>query len=768
MVEDFLKILCEDENFKNKIESIKKLESHEAVYSQIDNLPPQLSHYLNNNNIIPYKHQNQVLEHARSGKNIIITTPTASGKSLAFNLPVLEKLALDKDARALYIYPTKALSHDQLTNFNDLENGTNISINPQSYDGDTKKENKDFIRKKSRIVLTNMYKLHPVLFWHFQWCKFYSNLKYVVIDEAHKYRGVFGSNVAMLIRRLRRIAEYYGSDPQFILSSATLDNAEEFGEKLVGKKFHLVADDGSGTGEKHFVFFNPQNDKDPSKKRDVRGLFSAMVSNDLQTLCFTRTKNETEQIIGSVRKYFEANNKPLSKRIASYRGGYEKKSRRLIEAGLKNRDLIGVVSTNALEIGMDIGGLDAVLISSYPGTLTSTWQMAGRAGRGYDPSLVIIVASKNPLDQFIIKNPDFLLTESNENAIIDLENQLINSNHLLCAAAEIPLQDADIEKFFPLSHRDFNRLKHDKKLIERFNGWEYFNIRQKNAAVELGLQRMDEEFIVYFDGTPKWTENIGVEEAYSKSYFGAIHHYKGSEFVVTDFNFDKHRIQVERKDVDSKSNISKKISLKILQKKMGEKIENFDFSYGSVQIKEKFYKYQTIEGRRVYSKLNVPPYIYESKGMWFEIPSSSINHLEKKINDDEITYQSINGVLRSLLALFHFYVMCDPCDIRGYCDVNNHKIFIYDSHPGGIGLSKKGIDVFLDLVKATCKMVETCPCDEGCAACIYSTHCGINTQKLSKNGTIFLLKEILKEINSQETVKDIDSSKEQKVNIKNY
>jgi len=758
MVENFINIIKNDEGYVKKIEHIKKIPPRKAIHSQVHDIPTRLSDYLKLYNITPYQHQKQVLEYVRNGENVIITTPTASGKSLAFNLPVLEEFSNNTDSKALYIYPTKALSHDQLINLQRLEEDTGININAHAYDRDTLKKDRFFIRDNARIVLTNMFELHLILFWHFQWCKFYSNLKFVIIDESHKYRGVFGSNVAFLIRRLRRIAEYYGSNPQFILSSATLANPLEFSEKLVGKTFKLVDEDGSAKGEQNIVFFNPEKSDERSKKSDVQSLFSLMIMNDLQTICFTRTKNETEELIRSVKNYLKSKDESLSDRIASYRGGYEKEHRRYIEAGLKNRELIGVVSTNALEIGMNIGSLDAVLISSYPGTLTSTWQQAGRAGRGNETSLVILVASKNPLDQYIIKNPDFLLNGVNENAIIDLENIEINSNHILCASSEIPLTEYELKEFFPEAKTAFENLINEKKLVKGLIGWEYYTRGRDNPAMTYNLQRMDEEFLVSYKGFGEWTEKIGIEEAYSKSFVGAIHKYNGIDYVVSKVDIPQHTIEVEKLYVDSNYKNSKKTYLKILNKINTKKIHDFSFYYGTLQIKEEFLKYETINGRRVYSEVDVPPYIYESKGMWFELPNDYINNLETKFNDIEIVNQSVVGVLRSLLGLFPFYVMCDPCDIRGYVDKQEKKIFIYDSHPGGIGLSKKGIDVFNDLVKATYDMVKKCPCEDGCASCIYSTPCGINYDKLNKKGTIFLLEQILDEFNIKDESKVLKSS----------
>lgn len=733
---------------ENKIENIAKIPSQEPKNVWIDDLPENIKNYLNEKKRPPYIHQKEVLDYIREGENVIITTPTASGKSMAFNIPVMETLYQDENARALYIYPTKALSHDQLSNLKTLEKDIGINFRPESYDGDTKDHKTKYnIRKTSRIVLTNMYELHLILWWHFKWCSFFSNLKYVIIDEAHMYRGVFGSNVAYLIRRLRRIARYYGSDPQFIVSSATLANAEEFCEKLVGKKFKMVTDDGSTKGEKYIVFYNPGTKEDDSHKREVRKLISSLVQKEKQTLCFARTRYETEAIFSNVKSDLEnKKDKTLLKKVDAYKAGYEKKNKDKVIKKLKDKKLMCVISTNALEVGMDIGSLDAVIISSYPGTMTSTWQQAGRAGRGKkdESSLVVIVASKNPLDQYIITNPEFFFYRSNENAIIDMENPQIISNHLICAASELPLDKDDFRNFSKTFNSELERLKKNNDLIKGNFGWEY-KLSDDNPAMTHGLKNILQEYTVLYNGKEKWKEKIDAVEAFRKLFKGANHKHKGDDYVVSDYNLDEKEIIVIKKEKNLGTIVVRETAINIKNKLMKKKIEKLNCFYGDLEIKEELYEMRKNQGITTKSKLEGPPFKFNSKGMWFEISDSSITALKNKYKNDFIVEESITGVLRSLLAIFPFYVMCDPCDVRGYTD-DTSKIFIYDAHEGGIGLSKKGIEIFPEIVKETYKLVTNCSCKKGCASCIYSRPCGIVHKNLSKKGTIFLLERILEEL----------------------
>ena len=401
-------------------------------------LPDVLTAYLHQNGIRLYSHQCDAINHIRSGKNAIITTPTASGKTLAFNLPVFERIHADPDARALYLYPTKALSNDQYATLVKVAQFTGIPAKPAIYDGDTHQSKRATIREHSRIIISNPYELHRVLSWHAKWSPFFSNLRFVVIDEAHRYRGVFGSHIALLVRRLIRLSWHYGADPQFILSTATLANPTEFATQLTGKPFEMVSEDGSPHGRKHFVLYNPYYDGvgERSTHQETKDLLVSCVKGNLQTLCFTGSRKMSELITIWAREDAQRTSARLAESISAYRPGYLPEERRGIEQQLKEGLLKGIVSTNALELGIDIGSLDAVIISGYPGTMMSICQQAGRAGRKGGESLAVLVAQANPLDQSFMHHPDQFFSRSHEHAIVDTENPYIVSGQILCAAAD--------------------------------------------------------------------------------------------------------------------------------------------------------------------------------------------------------------------------------------------------------------------------------------------------------------------------------------------
>ena len=454
----------EDIRFKNKIEYIETIPAHKASFKKVDGLHESILDYLSRKKISLYTHQAKAYNLVKKGRNIIVTTPTASGKTLCFNLPILDDLIRDENATALYIYPAKALAHDQLDVLKNFEKELLIDLKPACYDGDTHKQDKYSIRQKSRIVLTNPYQLHHILSWHHQWKRFYSHLKYIVIDESHYYKGIFGSNVALLIRRLKRIANYYGSNPQFILSSATLANPLEHANKLTGKEFELISEDGSGSGEKDFILYNPyknfkktkrNKDKEPSIHQATEFIFMYLILKNIQTLCFTVSRKTAELIALWTKRDLTEHKSKLINRVTAYRAGYLASDRREIEEGLKSRKYLGVTTTNALELGINIGTLDAVIISGYPGTMVSTWQQGGRCGRGENKSLVILIAFENQLDQYFMKNPEFFFGRSHENAIIDLKNEILLKSHLICASNELPLRKEEIKEFSPeLSKED--------------------------------------------------------------------------------------------------------------------------------------------------------------------------------------------------------------------------------------------------------------------------------------------------------------------------
>jgi DEAD/DEAH box helicase domain-containing protein len=747
IIEDVLYNLKNDEKFSKKVIRIEEIKSRSAKICNLDDLPYQLSNFLKKEEIKLFKHQCKLASLVRDGKNVIITTPTASGKTLAFSLPIMETFTKDEKATALFMYPTIALIADQRYKLAEYEEKTGIRIDPYSYTSDTPPSMRAYIRENVRTLLTTPYMLHLILYWKNQWKTFFSNLKYVVIDEAHEYSGVFGSNVALLIRRLRRICNFFGSDPQFILSSATLANPLEFSEQLVGKKFELVDNDTSFQGNKQFILYNPFNDKDhPSIMRDTRDIFSMFVLNDIQTLCFMKTKKDAERIVSMVKRYFKKEKPELMDCFASYRAGYTTEDRRSIEYGLQCRELMGVSSTNALELGVDIGSLDAVIISGYPGTLMSTWQQAGRAGRGVKDSIVVFLASNDPLNQYIVKNPDYILGKSHEHATVDLNNDYLLKKHLLCAISELDLTKEDLVEYFNLDESYMANFE-DKRTMFNGNSWEYTGPANNSPAYNDPLKYIPPTtFQVIFEG--KVLESLTDEDAYAMAFVGAVYRHKGRKYVVKDFDLYKKVFSLQKKQEKTDLDSWKKTEIKNPFEIKNKHFKSIKLHFGEIEVIKSFFTYKKINNeRKNFKKLNVPPISFKTKALWFDIPHSIIDQI-KKIYDYDVVDQSIDGFRNALTTMFPIHVLCNRCDLLGYYDPKhslNHTIYFYDQHPGGVGLAEKCLETFVDLCKVTLDMVKSCKCKDGCVFCVHSAPCGSRSKKVNKNGTILLLKKILQD-----------------------
>jgi DEAD/DEAH box helicase domain-containing protein len=688
----------------------------------------------------------------RRGENLLLTTPTASGKTLSFNLPVLEVLENNPDATALYIYPAKALSNDQLKVLKGLEKSLNMDFKPNIYDGDTPKSKRPGIRNTSRLVLTNPYQLHLILSWHHQWKRFYSNLKFVVIDEAHQYRGVFGSNVALLIRRLRRICEHYGSDPQFILSSATLANPREFSKNLVGKKFNHIYQDASPRGRKRFVFYNPLRSKSElSTHQETTNLFLLFVENDLQTLCFTISRRMAELIASWSLKELRNFRPDLAGRVTAYRAGYLPKERRQIEYGLKSGELVGVITTNALELGIDIGSLDAVIISGYPGTMISTWQQAGRAGRKNNNSLVVLVAFEGPLDQYFMKNPQVFFDRPHENAIIDLGNIHITRNHFLCTVKELPISWRGMEESFNVDSH-FLRENLKKGILSETNGKIEYEGKD-SPAFQVGLDQITRDDFKVYNGS-FLLETLDRAHAYTEAHQGAVLINKAETYLVEDFQLKNRKIKVKKLNVDYHTQVLKDVDVQVIKEINKRNIGDFTVYYGDVEVTEHFYKYKKIsQGKTVSTHhLGLPPLRFRTKGLWFKVPSYVKEKITGYISGKNVYEGGLHGTEHALIAMFPLHVLCDRFDIGGLStDYHKHTesatIFIYDAYKGGIGLAEKAIELMEELVDVTYDMVRSCSCQEGCPACIYSPKCGNDNQPLHKRSTQYILRQIQKLMN---------------------
>jgi len=745
--------LKEEPWYRDRIEHIEVLPPKRAVYGELKReLPHNIKKYLLKKNINLYFHQCEAIESLREGRNVIITTPTASGKTLAFNIPIFEKLYCDKDATALYLYPTKALSNDQLKTIGDFERITGIIVRANVYDGDTSLNLRSRIRKDSRIIISNPYALHQYLPYHYKWEKFFTHLKFVVIDEAHKYRGVFGSNVAFLIRRLRRICNFYGSDPQFVLSTATLANPIEFSKKLTGLPFNLITGDSSPKGKKYFLFYNPYFDGIGmlSTHQEAKNLFLFSVKNGLQTLCFTVSRKMAELVASWSKKELKESESYLMDKITAYRAGYLPKERRKIEDNLKNGLLRGVTSTNALELGIDIGSLDSIIISGYPGTLISTWQQAGRAGRGTDESVVTLVAFQNPLDQYFMRHPRIFFGESYEHAIIDLSNPYIISGHLMCAASELPIKVNEDRVYFGEDCEDILEFLEEQSLLQPTpKGWVYSG---KGRAVEVvQLNNISSDiFKVICEG--ELLETMDRTQAYREAHKGAVLLHQGETYIVEDLNLKNSFIDVKKRDVNYHTETMKVVDIGILEEIERKRAGELTLSLGRVRVKEEYVGYKIMKYDKVIGmeRLSLPPLNFNTMALWFTIPED----IRKRVKDKGLNFDGgLHGTEHAMIGIMPFYVMCERWDIGGVSYVNHPDtmeptIFIYDGFEGGIGLTEKAFDLTTDIIKMTYELVRDCRCEDGCPACIYSPRCGNDNKPLDKKAARIILEELLSRVKS--------------------
>ena len=752
-----------DVRFRENIAHIETIPAKKASFKKVDDLNEKIVEYLDSKDIKLYEHQSETYEAIKNGENVIITTPTASGKTLAFNLPIMETMVEDKDATALYIYPAKALSNDQLHVLENLEKELDIDIDPKTYDGDTPRTQKRGIRENSRIVLTNPYQLHLILSWHHQWSRFYKNLRYIVIDESHYYKGVFGSNVAFLIKRLKRIANFYGSYPQFILSSATLANPLELANRLTGEEFVLVDNDTSPSGEKDFILYNPfQNyvrnkaytQNAPSIHMETENIFMYMMLKNIQTLCFTVSRKTTELIAMWAKKDMTQVKGKLAHRIAAYRAGYHPEERREIEEGLKSGKYLGVTCTNALELGIDIGSLDAVIISGYPGTMISTWQQSGRAGRSSQKSIAVLIAFENQLDQYFMNNPKFFFDKPHENAIIDLSNPILQEAHLLCAAKELPLKRGESEKYFGVSQDVIDELVSKKDLYENHRG-DFMYPYDDNPAMDHSLDQVSsEEFKVMVNG--RLLETMERSQVYREAHEEAILINKGDTYVVDSVNLKKGYVNVSKETIDYHTMVLNKTETNIKKKLSKTKYGDLLIHFGELTVSEDYYKYKKMHFSKPMGTfpLDLPPLTFNTKGLWFTIPKEVKDTLKDMFpNDEEVFEGGLHGVEHALIGLFPLHTMCDRFDIGGLStnyheDTQEATIFIYDGYEGGIGITEKAVNVFVDLLNSTIDLLNNCKCKKGCPSCIYSPKCGNDNKPLHKGATKYILEYMKKLISN--------------------
>jgi DEAD/DEAH box helicase domain-containing protein len=691
-----------------------------------------------------YAHQAEALHQAFAGPTIV-TTGTASGKSLCFQLPTLEVLTSDPGARALYIYPTKALAQDQARSL--ARFGLHKQIRPAIYDGDTPRQERSAIRKRSNLVITNPDMLHiGILPHHPAWGDLFANLAFVVVDEAHVYRGVFGSHVGNVLRRVRRAAAIHGTEPRFLLTSATIANPIELAETLTGlQPFNLVDHDAAPRAERQIAMWNPplldeELGSRASALYEAAEVFSALIQKGARTICFMKSRKGIELILRHARDRLEPE---LAERIAPYRAGYTSAQRHDIQDRLTSGELLGVVSTDALELGIDIGELDAAVCVTFPGTVASLRQMWGRAGRR-GRGLAVYIAGEDALDQFFCRHPGEFLQRPVESAILDPHSPEIYAEHLLCAAHEAPLSATDEEILGPQWEEHARALTRAGMLRERATG---FVPRRADdyPAARVALRSASADSFVLIDAeSGEVLGSIEAARAYSTVHEGAVYLHIGRSYLVAQLDLDSRRAVLHRFDGDYFTQ-AKRESMTYIERLQQRRITSgVTLSYGTVVYSETVLGYQRkgLQDHAVidFHGLDLPTTEFPTRALWYE--------LDELIDAEPFPPAALLGALHALehgqIAVLPLIAMCDRWDIGGL-STNAHPqtggptIFIYDGHPGGVGITQRGYEQFERLVADARRLIGECPCRSGCPSCVQSPKCGNLNEPLHKQGALELL-----------------------------
>lgn len=759
--------MSRDENLIKSLEELKKIGIINDSITAIKHIPARQGRYMAYpSDVHPalikalqekgfsrlYTHQNLSWQLIKEGKNIVIVTPTASGKTLCYNLPVLDSILKNPSARAIYMFPTKALSQDQRAELDETIKLLPEEIRIYTYDGDTPQDARKAIRARGHIILTNPDMLHAgILPHHTKWIKLFENLQYVVIDELHNYRGIFGSHLANILRRLKRIANFYGASPQFILSTATISNPLEMAEKITEEPVSLVDENGAPQGEKYFVFYNPPVVNKflgirRSYVNESRRVASIFLKNGLQTIVFAQSRLITEVLVTYLKEDIE---KTIQQKglIRGYRGGYLPLKRREIEKKLREGKIRGVVSTNALELGIDIGSLDVAVLAGYPGTITSTWQMAGRAGRKSGKSAAVLVGTSSPLGQFIINNPDYFFSKNPENALINPDNLSILVSHIECAAFELPFVEG--EKFGSQEIGEILKFLVDEKLVHFSKGkWFWTSDAYPADGVNLRSISSDNFVVVNTTEKSKAIAEVDFSSALTALHPKAIYLCEGEQYFVENLDFEQRKAYVKKTDVDYYTDAIDYTKIRILDSFDQKNLGKCDISHGEVHVATQVVGFKKIKFHTMENvgsgDLSLPQNEMHTTAYWLTIPSQIFHSLSFA------SEEKINGLFGLTYCLHHvspLFMMCDlrdvgvsvgdnstgksvpPRDIRQktshkedkdiFSDIDfEPNIFIFDNFPGGIGLSPSLFDLEKELLKQCLKTIATCPCKEGCPSCV--------------------------------------------------
>ncbi|HET7443454.1 MAG TPA: DEAD/DEAH box helicase [Solirubrobacterales bacterium] len=698
-----------------------------------------------------YSHQLAALE-AAADSDLVITSGTASGKSLAFNLPVLDGIARDDKRRALYLYPTKALAQDQARKLAQLRPP---GLREAIYDGDTPREERPAIRRRNNLVLTNPDMLHVgVLPNHKSWGDFLANLGWVVVDEAHTYRGVFGSHVANVLRRLRRLARAYGSEPRFLLASATIANPVELAERLVGTEFELIDDDGAPRAGREVAMWNPPLiDKATGTRRsalsEAADLLAELVTHEVRTICFLKSRRGIELIQRFARENLERRGKPeLAARIAPYRGGYTPQQRREIEDRLSRGDLLAVVATDALELGIDVGELDAAICVTFPGTVASLRQMWGRAGRRRR-GLAVYVAGQDALDQFFCRHPEEFLERPVEAAILDHGNEQIAARHLIAAAYELPLTDEDDEVFGAGWRERAERLVEAGEL--RGTPGKLLPRRSEFVAARIPLRSASADSIAVIErDSGEMLGLVEAERAFTTVHPGAVYLHLGRSYEVERLDVRERRAIVSAFDGDWYTRPKKETEIYIERTHEQRQVAGVELNFGEVSVTEQVIAFQRVsisdqEPIDIVA-LELPEQSFVTQALWYVLP----DRLSAALPPD-VLLGALHATEHGQIAVLPLIAMCDRWDIGGlstnvHFQTGRSTIFIYDGHPGGVGITKRGYEQFGRLLDDAERLIAECPCESGCPSCVQSPKCGNLNEPLHKAGALELMRNMKSEV----------------------
>ncbi len=750
-LEQLIDFFRSDPEFSNNITAWQEIPEQAAVFGEFPtHLKSILVESLQQRGIKKlYSHQSEAFQAIEEGKHVVLVTPTASGKTLAYNLPVLNKVLNDPESRAIYLFPTKALSQDQFKELHELITLTKSDIKTYTFDGDTPVTARKAIRRAGHIVITNPDMLHQgILPHHTIWVKLFENLNYVVIDEIHHYRGVFGSHLGNLIRRLKRIARFYGSNPQFFCCSATIANPAELAQKIIEEPVQLIDKNGAPSGKKHFVLYNPPViNKELGIRRsvvtEVRQLASHLLSARVQFIVFARSRIRVEILT----KYIKEAAKKLhiaTNKISGYRGGYLPLERRSIEKGLKNGEILSVVSTNALELGIDIGQLDVSILAGYPGTIASAWQQAGRAGRRTNTSLTILVASSSPLNQYIMENPQYFFEKSPESGIVDPNNLLILMSHMKCAAFEIPFTSDEI--FGIEGSNEILEYLVEKSVLRHTEG-KYYWMSEIYPAEEVSLRSASPDNVVIIDKT-RGDQVIGEVDLFGAPMLvhqEAIYMHESRQYHVDQLDWDRKKAYVRAVSVDYYTDAITKTNIKVLTVDEDRELSQMMLQYGEVNVstvttgykKIKLFSHENVGA----GKVHLPEIEMSTSSVWLVLKPEFVEQLQIPASQLGGALQAVANVLRNIAPLF---IMCDPGDIRTVpmtrSPFSRHPtIYLYDNYPGGVGLSSKIMSYPYPIFEGVLERISSCVCEMGCPSCVGPV---LEVGKQGKNLAHQLLQEI--------------------------